>query len=123
MANFPVQKISRFQHVFEKGKRHKTKTSHVIVFVDKQDTTKSGVFVGILALKKVVSRSSVKRHKAKRRFYHALLHCLQNEASFDDMEGTGIWMVALTNAQTVQVPWEELLLDVRRHLDFIRRLL
>ena len=119
MLNFsyPPEKVKDFKKIFNNGKKFKTSTSQVIVLIEKNLETKSKVSFGILALKKIVGKKAVCRNKAKRRYRNGLFSVLKTTALED---GFHIQFIALTNKNTLNAPWEQVLSDIEKELHFMR---
>lgn len=115
---FGYEKVAHFKEIFDKGKKHKTSTSQIIIFLEKASVENNKLSLGILALKKIVGKKAVHRNKAKRRFKHALLASLKKiilESGFH------IKLIALTNKNTLNCPWEQVLADIEKHLIFVNK--
>ena len=113
------EKMTKFKDVFEKGKKYKTYTSHVIVLLDEvPPEVNEKILLGVLALKKIVGKKAVHRNTAKRRYKSALREALKTITVNPSFH---IKIVALTNKNTLSCPWNDLLTDVARQIEWINR--
>ena len=118
MRAFPLgyEKVEDFKEIFNKGKKFKTFSSQIILYLEKSDCQNNKLSLGVLALKKIVGKKAVFRNKVKRRFKHGLLTSL-NAVQLE--EGFHIKMIALTNKNTLTCAWTQVLSDIEKELHFI----
>ncbi|MES2616148.1 MAG: ribonuclease P protein component [Bdellovibrionota bacterium] len=118
MQAFPLgfEKVKNFTEIFDKGKKFKTFSSQIIVYLEETEIHGGKLSLGVLALKKIVGKKAVCRNKAKRRFKHGLLKSLSTVAL---NKGFNIKVVALTNKNTLACPWSQILADIEKELRFI----
>jgi ribonuclease P protein component len=111
-----IDKVKNFKEIFENGKKFKTLSSQIVLFLQPLQEEESKISYGVLALKKIVGKKAVCRNKAKRRFRNGLLASLK---IFEIENGYHIKIVALTNKNTITSPWPQVLKDIEKHLKFI----
>ena len=120
MQAFPLgyEKIQDFKEVFDKGKKFKTFSSQLIVYLEKLESQNYKISLGVLALKKIVGKKAVSRNKAKRRFKNGFLEALK---AVQIENGFHIKIVALTNKNTLSCQWADILSDIKKELLFINK--
>lgn len=117
-ADFRVEPVKNFKAVFESGKRYKTPSAQFVFLIAENSAPHPTLQIGLIAMKKVVGKKAVDRNRCKRRLRHALQSILKN---YSIPFSHNIHVVLLGNKNTLTNPWDQLISDIEKGLQYIQQ--